>query len=88
MERVQEVIKMMAPRLAQGKQRNTLRMVRKYTRAEDKPTEVKTHAEVAVQTTDIPNDDLISNSTTIVLEGNQETTTNMIRESPTRKTPY
>jgi len=55
------------------------------TQAEYKHTELKTHAEVAVQTIDIPNHDSIANSTTTAPEGNQETTTNMIRESPTKK---
>ena len=49
---------------------------------------MKTHEEVAVQTMDIPNDDLVANSTTTAPEGNQETTTNMIMEIPTRRTIY
>lgn len=62
--------------------------VKIVTQAEDKPTEVKTHVEVAIQMMDIPNDDLVANSTTTAPEGNQKTTTNMIRESPTRRTIY
>ena len=50
------------------------------TQAKDKPIEVKTHANVVVQMLDIPNDDSVTNSTTTMHEGNQKTTTNMIRE--------
>lgn len=62
--------------------------VKIVTQAEDKPIEVKTHAKVTIQKLGILNDDVVANSTTTMFEGNQETTTNMIRESPTRRTIY
>lgn len=65
-----------------------LEQLQEVTQAEDKPTEVKTHAEVAVQMVDIPNDDSVANSITTTLDWNQETNTNMIRESLTRRTIY
>lgn len=46
------------------------------------------YSEVVVQTTNIPNDDSVTNSTTIVPEENQELTTNMIRVSPNKITMY
>ena len=48
---------------------------------------MKPHAQVAVQTMDIPNGHSVANSTTTTLEGNKKTT-NMIRESPTKRIVY
>ena len=62
--------------------------VKIVTQIEDKPIEVKTNAEVSIQTMDILNSDSIANSTTTMSEGNQEKTVNMIRESLTRRTSY
>ena len=55
---------------------------------EEESREVKTYAEVVVQMMDIPNDDSVANSTTTTPEENQESTTNMLRESQTKGTMY
>jgi len=55
---------------------------------EEESREVKTYAEVAVQTLDIPTDDAVTHSTTTMSEGNQESTTNMKRENQTKGAMY
>jgi len=56
--------------------------------ANPNPTEVKTNSRVVAQTTNIPSDYSATNSTTTMPEENQESTTNMIRGSPTKRIMY
>lgn len=58
------------------------------TQEDEKPIEVKTYLDVAVQTIEIPSDDFVANSTTSVFEANQENATHMTRENQNEKTPY
>ena len=55
---------------------------------EEESREFKTYVEVAIQTMDIPNDDSVANSTTTTPEENQDSTTNMIKESQTKGAMY
>ena len=58
------------------------------THEDNQLVEVKSYSDDAIQTMKVPSEVFITNSTTSLLEVNQEIATHMIRENETRRTPY
>ena len=71
----------------EDKETNT-NLVNITTQEEEKPIEVKTNSDVAVQTMEIPSDDSVTNSTTTVPEVNHKITTNILGQDQTTRAPY